>query len=130
MSACASIQTSPGGAAARARQAGERPIGDRVVAAEHDRQAAAAHRILDHRRKLVADLADDVEILCRGIFARRPTRESAPADCRDRRSSDPEPAELLVQLCVAHRRRTHVDAAAARAQIHRHADDIDAPHRR
>ena len=113
---------------ARARQPLERSHRDRMIAAKHDGHSALRNGALDDARQIVADLRDHVVELCRrilriGRLADRNGEVSVIDDLRDSKR-----CESLVEFRVANRRGTHIDAATARAEVHRDSDDIHAPY--
>ena len=130
MSPCASTQIRPSGlpcCRANADGGGDRTGGDAVIAAEHDRQAVA----LEHgERALVERAADGGDL--RQILLLRIAR----VDGLLRRRIDvavvahlvAERAQPIGNSGNAHRRRPHVDAATAAAQIERSADDVQRAH--
>src|SRR5947209_6236488 len=115
----------PGRLAARPPDAGDRAHRDRVVAAEHQRKRALRDDVVDDSGQLVADRLDDREVLrvLLGNARRLGDRDAQVAVVGHR---DAELLQRLLQPRVADRRGTHVDAAAVGAQVHRHADDVDA----
>ena len=68
-------------------EAGERPDRDRVVAAEHERARAVAHRLLDERRKRGAGVEDLGQVARPLVVRARAPRARARRRCRGRRRS-------------------------------------------
>ena len=93
-----------------------------MVAAEHQREETVTAGSLD----LVCDPRAGLQDL-----VQEPGALSARLTClRDRRldvsailDHDPSAFESLAEARVANRRRTHVDAAAARTEVERRSDD-------
>ena len=126
MSACASIQTRPGGApCARVRPASV-PIAiewspPKTTGTPPSRTAfSTTCESSSHTRSMTPKYF----AFASSSQGRLPNRNREVSVIDDR--FDPEPFELGMQLRVAHRRRAHVDAAPARPQVHRDADDVDA----
>ncbi len=97
-----------------------------MIAAQNDRKAFLGKNMLDDIGELGADRIDRVEILCVVVDHRKrfPNRYVKVAAIFDMRDADG--AQFFMQSRIAHRRRPHIDPATARAEVHRHADDIDA----
>ena len=111
--------------AMRLRHPDERAERDGVVAAEHERQRAAAGRSRDELREAVAEVEDLAEVA--GVLVahvrRLDDRRDDVAAVGDAHAELVR--ELLLEARVADRGRAHVDAAPPRAQVERGADDGD-----
>ena len=107
------------------REAAERAERDRVVAAEHERQAALLDRAGDERGDLLAG-GDD---LGQEAHARRPPTVDASATAvwtlPQSETERPSAGQPRLEPRVADRRRPHVDTAPAGAEVERRADDGD-----
>jgi hypothetical protein len=112
---------------AHLRHPDERAERDGMVAAEDERERAASRRRGDEARDLLADVEDLVEearVLAADRF-RLDDRRAHVSLVGDR---DAELLrQVLLELRVADRRRAHVDAAPARAEVERRADHRDLP---
>ena len=96
-----------------------------MIAAEHQRKGALAHGRLDLHGKKFARLGDDRQILRARLFGRRffgDAHRHVAAIAR----GNAERFDRGVQAGIANRGGPHVDAAPVGAQIHRHADHVDA----
>ena len=134
MSPCASTQIRPErlrrGAADPGGAGRDRAGRQAVIAAEHQRQRAGVERLQRRRRSS-----------CRHTLAISPMYffRSSAGRCvsgigagRSPLSTTcvPSARDALAEAGDAKRRRPHVDAAAAAAEIERHADDVDRLQRR
>ena len=120
----ASIHTTPP-RAVDAGHADERAERDRVVAAEDERQGAAADRRLDERGDAVAQVEDLGEV-ARPVVAHRGLLGHRRLDVAEILDVDPERVlEVTAEPGVADRGRPHVHAAAAGPEVERGADDGD-----
>ena len=105
-------------------EAGERPDRDRVVAAEHERPRALAHRLLDQRRELRAGL-EDLRQVPRPLVDERERLGLRRDDVAAVGDGEADLGQPLLEPCVPDRRRAHVDAAPGLAEVERRADDRD-----
>ncbi len=105
-------------------EAGERPHGDRVVAAEHERPGALPHRPLHQRRELGAGVEDLRQIPCPLVDDREclGLRRHDIASIRD---GEADLRQALLEPGVPDRRRAHVDAAPGLAEVEGRTDDRD-----
>ena len=106
------------------RESGKRPDRDRMVAAEHEREGALPHRLLDERGELRARL-EDLRQEPRPLVLERERLGLGRDDVAAVRHGEPDLREPLLEPGVADRRRAHVDAAARLAEVERRADDRD-----
>ena len=128
MSPCASTQIRPSGlpvAARELRRRRHRAGGEAVVAAEHEREARL--RSSDAERRLVEPLADArdlADVLLLRIAERLDLGNRARRGRPRRRPRTPSVGEPLAEAGDAKRRRSHVDAAPAAAEVERDADEV------
>ena len=122
-SPCASSQSTPPTPRAR-REPAERPQRDGVVAAEHERQRV----LLERERDEPGDAAArglDLGQVARARSVSSVASEHGSLDVAPVEDVVADRGEPVVEPRVADGRRTHVDAAAARAEVERGADDRD-----
>jgi hypothetical protein len=110
------------GPAGGGREAAEGAQRDRVVAAEHDRQAPLPHRVADAPGDALAGAAYLRQEARPRIAARRRLGHGG-LDVAPVRAVAPERGQPLLETRVADRRRAHVDAAAAGTEVERCTDD-------
>ena len=124
MSECASIQSTPPGAV-DGRQAAERSERDRVVAAEHERKRARASSPRPRARAIELARVVDLGQEPRPLVAQRRRLGDGRLDVALVAHVVAEADETLLETRVPDRRRPHVDAAPALAEVERRADDRD-----
>ena len=107
--------------AVHVRHPAERADRDRVVATQHERHEPAATRVPDERCDALARAHDRLEVARPRIPDLRRLGKArvhvAPVDAVAAETRDP-----LLKACVPDRGGTHVDAAAARAEVEPSAD--------
>ena len=106
------------------RHARARPDGDGVVAAEYQRKKSLRKRLLGHLRQAAAGFRDLVQIFG-ALFAVGLLFGLLHGHVADVFHRVPQLFEPRLQPGHAQRRGAHVHAAAALAQVHRHADDAN-----
>ena len=123
-SPCASTQMTPPRSPAAAARPASVPEPDRVIAAQHEREASRGASAATRAASVAAcreDLGEEAHV---GVVdlerLRLRRRDVAAVD-----DVAPEAGEPLLESGVAERRRAHVDAAPALAEIERRADDRD-----
>jgi CheY-like chemotaxis protein len=95
-----------------------------MIAAEHERQLARTHRLGDELRDAVAELENLREEVRTPVSFARERLDDGGRDVAAIVRLDTElPGEMLGQLGRADRRRAHVDAAPARPEVERGADE-------
>ena len=97
---------------------------DRMVAAEHKRHHVLIERLADDFAEALARLRNLAEIL-RVLLAVVLLFRLPHGDVADILDLPAKLLQPLMQAGNAQRRRPHIDAAAARAQVHRHPDDAN-----
>ena len=112
--------------AAGLRHAAERPHRDRVVAAQRQRDVALLDGVADEAGDLLAHGLDRAEV-ARVRAALLGRLRNGRADVAPVVDLEAELAQPAVQLCVADRRRPHVDAAAPLTEVEPGADHRDRP---
>ena len=110
----------------RGGETAERPERDRVVATEHDRHIARAHRRLDQ----IGDRAtrgQDLREIPGALVGERRGLGHGRRDVPTIRDDVPDRREPLDETRVADRGRPHVDATSALSEVEGSADDGDRP---
>ena len=95
-----------------------------MVAAQHQRQESFVERFLGDLREAAAGFGDFVQIL-RALFAVVLLFGLLHGDVADVLDLVAELLQSRLQAGDAQRRRAHVHAAAALAEVHRHSDDAN-----
>ncbi len=114
-------------AAREAGRRGHRAGAQAVVAAEHDRDAAVAQDLVRSIVECLAHARDLAEVALPRI-ARRRRFLGRRVDVAVVVDLVPERGQALADAGDPHRRRSHVDAAAAAAEVERDADDAEPAH--
>ena len=121
------LAPSPRSAAPRRRSIRPRASDRRRAGAGSGRRADRRCGLVGHAHAHIGDRAEETRAALRSALGVLAKRHRDIPRVLDRVA---EPLEPLAQVGVAHRERTHVDAAAARAEIHRHANDPNVRHAR
>ena len=120
------VRVDPDHAARLARgraQAGERPERDRVVAAEDERDRAVGDDVARRCRRAARTPRGSRAGTARARPRRRAPRARASSTLPRSTTRQPNDDEPLLEPRVADRRRAHVDAAPALAEVERRPDD-------